>query len=203
MMRFARLIVAFFTVAVVAIGCGGKNKDDTVSFNVAISDAGAGFTNAGQTNLVVLGTANGVYRAEVVRAIYGADIKNESSASFAWALGAPTNVESSGVGVFEFRVTQGVAGTWKSGDSYDGWKVNGHNYAAGYGPKESNYPGWSVWDATTTTYIGPLAGMAVNIRTYFLNRTRSVSLAAKPSDDSGSISDQTAKIVAKYRFGPN
>ena len=200
MKRFSGLLTMLFVVLVMAVvaGCGGGGGDKATSFNVTITDAGAGFSNAGQTNLVLLGTANGIYRAESVRAIYASDIQDDRSAAFGWTLGDPVNVESNGVGVFELRVTQGVAGTWKSGDDFDRWQVNGHNYVLGYGPKDSRHPGWSIWDVNTASYVGALSSATVRIKTYFLYRSRSASSSSKILGDKAASPEELARIVAQY-----
>ena len=196
-MRF--FVVFLVAVAVMVAGCGGGGGgggDPVTGFYVTAYDSGCGFKQAIQPNIALLGTETGYYKQEVVRAIAGGDIKSDIKADFTWALGTPKDLDSSGVGVFEVRVTQGVANVWHSGDSYVRWTVNGHIYVLGFGPPTSNYRGWTVWDATSVGYVGKLQGYRMTIATHLLPRSGASVSGVASADDN--IREQMKKIREKY-----
>lgn len=182
------LLVFLAVIVALVVGCGGgggggNSVPARTAFHVSVIDSGAGFPNAGDVNFVLLGTVGGYYQLESIRHISGSDIKLWNAAQFDWSLGRPSNVDASGVGVFEVRVCQGTAWQWHSGDLYDRWRVGGHLYALGYGPPGSAAPGWTVWDFDTTTYICGLSGYRMVISTYFLSRGRASATSGKPEHE--------------------
>lgn len=204
MKKFLVFLLGFLCL-VVFPGCGGgggkDNSNNGTHFNVTVYDSGAGFQSAGQTNFVLLYTKDGTYYLESSRAIRSSEIKSNSRASFSSVLGTPRRVGSSGTGVYEVRIAQGAAGTWKSSDYYDRWKVNGNIYVLGYGPPGSNYPGWSVWDLLAVSHVCGLSGYNMTINTYLMytNSSYSTLSMSKPSDISEDIVlEKMAQITAKY-----
>lgn len=190
------MVFVIFAVTIVT-GCGGGSNDLGTSFNVKVIDSGCGFDAAGQTNFVLLNADD--YTLESARAIRSSEKVSDSRAEFQCSLGKP-RVDSTGVGVFEVRITQGAANTWRSSDEYDRWTVNDDTYVLGWGPPDSRYPGYSVWNLNTTAHVSALDGYHMVIETYFLPKYRvgTSSVGAKLKSPAAIDPARVAKVIALY-----